>query len=141
MKRICLALLILGLTGCHEAGKWEDHPKNFERIFHDSPPDKLVIVHSWFWRSRYFATEFAYFLQVKPNEDFRNGLWQNNHLKPAVTEKDREGLLDFSPPKPAWFIPKPIDQYEAWIYSDKPHRHFRVFIDKETRELFLCDYQ
>jgi hypothetical protein len=141
MKRICLFLLLLGCAGCYEAGTWDDPAQNFQRAFHDAPPDKLVIVHSWYTRSRYFASEFAYFMEIQPNSEFKIGLWQNNKLQQASTAKDLAPVLKFPVAKPAWFVPKPLDQYEVWIYADKPFRHFRIFIDKQTQELFLADYE
>jgi hypothetical protein len=42
---------------------------------------------------------------------------------------------------PRWFAPKAVDKYEVWVYQDHPESNFRVFIDKETGNLFLTDYQ
>lgn len=32
-------------------------------------------------------------------------------------------------------------KYDVWIYHDEPSRSFRVFMDRETGDLFLMDYQ
>ena len=56
-------------------------------------------------------------------------------------EPDELGKIQFFEQKPAWFTPKPLDRYEIWIYSDDPNSNFRLFIDKDTGNLFLTDFQ
>ena len=43
---------------------------------------------------------------------------------------------------PAWFAPKPVEEYEVWTFEDAPeHNNFRLLIDKSTGQIFLGDYQ
>ncbi len=42
---------------------------------------------------------------------------------------------------PEWFAPKSVDEYEVWAYADEPKGNFRVFVHKQTGNLFLTDYQ
>jgi hypothetical protein len=139
MKRAVL-LLALCLAGCHEAGTWQDDAKNFQRIFRVSQPKDVTVVHSRFWRSPHWSYEFEYFVQIQRNENFKKRLFEHNKLKEPETEDERKRITDCFQEKPAWFIPKPLDQYEVWIYSDEPGSHFRVFIDRDTGDIFVSDW-
>lgn len=136
MKRAVL-LAALFLAGCHESGKWQDDSKNYQRIFGEPKPKDLTVVHSQFWRSPHWSYEFEYFVQVKRNDDFRRRLFEHNKLQ---RPNDGNRLTDFFQEKPAWFIPKPLEQYEIWIYSDETGSNFRIFIDRDTGDIFLSDW-
>lgn len=142
MKRAGPFLLLLCLTACHEAGTWQDAPKNFRRVFRVSQPQDVAVVHSWFWRSPHWTYEFAYFMQIAPNDRFAKSLFEHNKLKKlAVTGSETNKAINFVHQKPGWFIPKPLDCYEAWMYAEEPHGDFRIFTDPITKDLFLSDHQ
>jgi hypothetical protein len=141
MRRTAILLILLTLTGCHRSGTWEDHPQNFERIFRVSQPKDLFVVHSRFWRSAHGTYEFEYFIQIQRNEDFRKRLFKHNPLKRVEAAADLQRVTDFFSEKPAWFLPKPLPDYEIWMLANDSHSNFKIFIDRATADLFLTDYQ
>jgi hypothetical protein len=40
--------------------------------------------------------------------------------------------------KPAWFLPKPMAEYDIWV-TDDPNSNFGLFIDRTTGEWFVTD--
>ena len=50
-------------------------------------------------------------------------------------------MANFFQLKPSWFIPKPVEQYEVWVYADNPQSNFKIFIDKQSGDIFLSDFQ
>ena len=139
MKRAVL-FLALCLAGCHAAGTWEDDSKNFERILRVPQPKEVAVVHSRFWRSPHWSYEFEYFIQIQHNDDFRRRLFEHNKLKTPNTDDEHKRITDFFQEKPKWFIPRPLEQYEVWILSDEPGSHFRIFIDRDTGDIFASDW-
>jgi hypothetical protein len=135
---ICAAA---SLAGCHESGTWSDDNKNWKRIFRVAKPSDITVVHSQFWRSPHFTYEFRYFLWVRKHEDFQKRLLTLNTMKKVSEERELQEVAAWPEDKPAWFVPKPIAGYDVWIYSNAPDSHFRLLIDRETSDLFLCDYQ
>jgi hypothetical protein len=101
-----------------------------------------VVVHSRFWRSPHWTYEFEYFIQIQPNDKFTKSLFDHNKFKEVrLTNNETDSITHFVQDKPAWFLPKPISNYEVWAYSDEPDSRFRLFIDKISKELFLSDNQ
>jgi hypothetical protein len=143
--KICrLPLVLLGcvfLVGCHESGNWKDDAKNWKRIFHTPKPADVKITHSSFWRSPHFTYEFEYFLQIERNDAFKKTLVENNKLKQLTTETELRKAATFFGEKPAWFLPKAISSYDVWTYADESMTHFIIFIDRQTGDLFLTDFQ
>lgn len=136
-----LLVLALFLPACRSSGTWDDDPKNWERAFHSDKPADAVVLHSHYWRSPHFTLECEYFFEIKAHEGLKTQLFTMNRLmKPegaAVAETFRNAFGS----RPPWFLPKSEDKYDVWIYRDEPRGHFRVFIDRETGNLFLTDYQ
>jgi hypothetical protein len=134
--------LLLCFTGCHESGTWQDDPKNFDRVFRTSQPKDVVVVHSRFWRSPHWTYEFEYFIQIQPNDKFTKSLFDHNKFKGVrLTNSGTDSITHFVQDRPAWFLPKPISNYEVWAYADEPNSRCRLFIDKISKELFLSDNQ
>jgi hypothetical protein len=132
---------MLVLAGCHQIGTWEDEPQNFQRIFHVAAPQDVVVVHSRFWRSAHWTYEFEYFIHIRQNADFQKRLFTENRLKQLESETDRQGATNYFGERPSWFLPKPLVEYEIWIYADEPRQNFRIFIDRNSGDLFLTDHQ
>ena len=38
-------------------------------------------------------------------------------------------------------LPNALDEYEAWIFKDKPRGNFCLFIDKISGDIFITDFQ
>ena len=144
MKSMRAALLILAaflLVGCHESGTWNDDAWNWMRIFRVPKPADITVVHSWFWRSPHFTYEYEYYIHVQKNADFQKRLLTMNPMKQPKQEGELQKAIKWSQHRPTWFVPKPIAQYEVWLYSNAPNSHFRLVIDRETGDLFLSDTQ
>lgn len=134
-----MALVLL--AGCFSSGSWEDDPGNWERAFQQAKPDNVEVVHSHYWRSAHWTYEFAYSFQIKPSKGLEEKLLSDKGLKQVKPDDaDFTRIHDFWGDKPKWFLPKPLDKYEIWIWKENSQR-FRLFIDRETRELFLTDWQ
>lgn len=84
--------------------------------------------------------EFEYFFEVECNPALTEQLFTENKLvqlagEDATTAKGHS----FNAP-PDWFAPKPVGEYEVWVFEDPAEQNFRAFIDKESCTLFLTDY-
>ena len=137
--RLGAVLLSLLLAGCGyaAAGTWDDDPANWGRVFGGDKPDSVVVVHSHYWRSPHFTMEFEYFFEIAKDDEFQARFFRMNELvrlEGAKAEPRHFGE------KPAWFLPKPLGSYEVWTFAERP-QNFRLFIDRETGEIFLTDYQ
>jgi hypothetical protein len=140
VKLLAIILVAGCVTGCHESGTWKEDAKNWKRIFRASKPADIAVVHSQFWRSPHWTYEFEYFLQVAPSDEFKKTLFHLNKLKRLTTEEELRKAVDFFGEKPTWFLPKAISNYGVWKYEDQPDSRFRIFIDRETGDLFLTDF-
>lgn len=127
------------LAGCGSSGTWEDDAENWDRAFRSTKPADVVVVHSKYWRSPHFATEFQYFFHVQANEPLHQQLMTENKLVKLDGDAVSLAAKEFFGEKPAWFLPKDASAYETWVFVENP-QHFRVFVDKETGDLFLTDY-
>src|SRR5439155_22726170 len=102
-------------------------------------PDDITVVHSWFWRSPHFTYEYEYYLQVQKHADLQKRLLTMNPMTEVIGEKELRQATAWSQQRPDWFAPKPIAQYQVWVYSNAPNSDFRLLIDRETGDLFLSD--
>jgi hypothetical protein len=81
-------------------------------------------------------------MQIQRNDAFSKSLFDHNKLKEIrLTDSQTDSIAHFSQEKPTWFLPKPISNYEVWVYADEPNSRFRLFIDKVSKEIFLSDNQ
>jgi len=137
-------LLILGavlLVGCHESGTWKDDGGNWRRIFRVPKPADITVTHSWFWRSPHFNYEFKYYLQVQKHDDLQKRLLTMNPMKQPTEDGELQMAAAWPQNRPTWFVPKPITNYQVWVYSNGPRSNFRLLIDQEMGYLFLSDRQ
>jgi len=140
MRTFVLALFVSLCMGCHRSGTWNDSPKNWERAFGKKAPADIKITHSRYMRSPHSLMEFQYFFQIEPSEKFRQEFNANRTNKlESLTLNTNEMRLILSRDKPEWFIPKPLDRYDAWKGKDREYERFRVFIDRETGTMFMMD--
>jgi hypothetical protein len=51
---------ILVLTGC--GGTWVDDKRNFDRVFGFGKIPDVQVVHSYYWKSPHWSTEYQYFI-------------------------------------------------------------------------------
>ena len=140
-KSCLLAVLLPLLSGCHESGTWENHAKNWKRVFGAKQPKDIKVLNSWYWRSPHFTHEFEYFFAIAPNDTFRKRALEPGKLLDftPTTREEREQVQQFFHSKPSWFIPKPIESYEVW-QGKPPREHFRLFIDRQTGDLFFTEF-
>jgi hypothetical protein len=101
----------------------------------------VVVLHSRYWRSAHWTYEFQYFFEIKRNDDLKDQLFTQNKLIRLYNEDAIEAMYDFFGERPVWFVPKDVDKYQVWVYEGETGSHFRVFVDKETGNLFLTDYR
>lgn len=129
-------MLLVLLTSC-TSGTWTDDPKNFKRVFDFSQPDDVKVLHSYYWRSPHWSTEYQYFIVLQPSQKFTSGLTAPQVVTPVTPD---EKLLDScGERRPAWFLTKPISNYDVWL--SKAGGGYRLFRDKTDGTLFLCDEQ
>jgi hypothetical protein len=141
MRVIFAIIFAVLLIGCHESGTWADDAKNWKRIFRVEKPKDITVLHSWFWRSPHFTYEYEYYLQVRKNADLENRLLTMNPMRQITEDSELREVAALSDHRPMWFAPKPVTQYQVWVYSNAPQSEFRLLIDPETGDLFLSDCQ
>jgi len=141
MKKLVAMLVVLVSAGCHPAGTWRDDERNWQRAFRSTKPADVVVVHSQFWRSAHWTYEFEYFFHIKSNAPLREQLFTANDLEEIPGTNMATAVEDFFQDKPGWFLPGSATNYDAWIYRTEPRGNFRVFIHRDSRDLFITDYQ
>lgn len=132
------------LIGCgyFYAGTWEDDPGNWNRIFRTSePPPGIKLIHSWYSRAPHFTYEFEYFAMLEVTEEARQGILDPEQLEQVKRLSEQKELTHFFHEKPKWFLPKPLESYQVWVFQKEPKQHYRVFVDKKTGVVFLTDFQ
>lgn len=127
-------LLLLIAAGC--GGTWVDDPANFKRVFGFNKPDDVTVLHSYYWKSRHWSTEYRYFIAVQPSPKFVSGLTSGELMIPT---KPEPSLLESCGSRPLWFLPKPPESYDAWL--PKRQMGYRAFRDRTDGTLFVCDQQ
>jgi hypothetical protein len=141
VQAIIVIFVLLTTMACHRSGTWNNDPRNWERAFRSTKPADVVVEHSQFWRSPHFTHEYQYFFHIRRNNDLRTQLFEANRLR-KIEGDERDSLFrDYFGDKPSWFIPKASDSYDVWVYELPGDGHFRIFIDRVSRDLFLTDYQ
>jgi hypothetical protein len=128
-----VVLLVLVLNGC--GGTWVDDPRNFERVFGFSKPPDVQVIHSYYWKSPHWTTEYQYFIALQPSSKFTNGLTSPVIMTAATP--DATAIDVCGDKRPQWFLPKPLMSYEMWV--SRGEAAYRVFRDKADGTLFVCD--
>lgn len=123
------------LAGC--GGTWVEDAGNFERVLGFSKPPDVRVVHSYYWKSPHWSTEYRYFIALQASSKFSVGL-TSEELMTAVAP-DMAVLDKCGTDRPQWFLPKPLSAYAVWI--PKASGGYRVFRDKADGILFVCDQQ
>ena len=139
---VTLSVLAAFLScGYFMSGTWEDDPKNWRRAFGSSKPDDVVVLHSHYWRSPHWTFECSYFFEIAANADLEEQLFTENRFLKIDGDRAMGARDNFANLKPQWFAPHPIDRYDVYIYEDEPRGNFALFVDRETRNLFMGDFQ
>lgn len=131
-----LLLAICGpliLTAC--GGTWVDDPQNFKRVFSFDKPQDVTVLHSYYWKSAHWTTEYRYYIALRGSRKFADGLTDQSLMTPV--SRDPAKIESCGSDKPNWFLPKTLSNYKAWI--PKTDAGYRVFVDKEDGSLFVCD--
>jgi hypothetical protein len=123
------------------AGTWDDDSGNWNRAFHSTKPEDVLVVHSQYWRSPHWSCEFQYFLEIAPNAQLTAQLFNANKLSRITGKEAAEARENVFGGSPSWFAPKSVTDYEVWIFADEPERNFKVLIDKASGHMFINDYQ
>ncbi|MBZ5538523.1 MAG: hypothetical protein LAO31_21470 [Acidobacteriia bacterium] len=142
-RSVVLAAFILAEFGCgyFRSGTRLDDPGNWQRAFRSTKPADVVVVHSRYWRSPHWTFEFEYFFEIAPHEKLREQLFRENKLRRlSINEAARSRDKGYGS-IPAWFAPKPPDNYDIWVHAEEPRGDFQVIIDRETGTIFLSDRQ
>ena len=126
-------LLVLFLNGC--GGTWVDDGRNFDRVFGFSRPPEVHVIHSYYWKSPHWSSEYQYFMALQPSPKFRRGLTSPELMFAAIPNATATDACGDK--RPAWFLPKPIMSYEMWV--SRSRASYRVFRDKADGTLFVCD--
>ncbi len=131
--RILPLALLLVLPSC--GGTWIDDDGNFRRVFGVSKPQDVDVLHSYYWKSPHWTTEYSYFISLRASPKFVTGLTSAEPM--TSVPPDARVLSSCGDKPPQWFLPKSLTDYEVWI--PKAAVGYRVFRDKADGTLFLCD--
>jgi hypothetical protein len=126
----CLALWIV--AGC--GGTWVDDERNFKRVFDFNKPQDVTVVHSYYWKSSHWSTEYRYFIALRAPLRFVERLTDAKLMTPKSPD---EAMVSSCGDRPQWFLTEPLTNYEAWI--PKSDDRYRVFRDKTDGIVFVCD--
>ena len=93
------------------------------------------MIHSYYWKSKHWSTEYRYFIALRAPLKFADGLIDLRLMTPVTP--DETVVNSCGEQKPTWFLPSSLTNYEAWI--PKNDTRYRVFRDKTDSTLFVCD--
>ena len=130
---LLLVVLLLASLSC--GGTWVDDKGTFNRVFGFSKPQDVDVLHSYYWKSPHWSTEYRYFIALKAPPKFTSGVTSAALM--ASVAPDRNVLNSCGDKPPQWFLPKSLTNYEAWV--PRAAVGYRVFRDKSDGTLFLCD--
>lgn len=129
-------LTFVSSCGYVASGTWDDEDENWERAFGAELPDGVELVHSHFWRGAHFTYEAVYYFELAPNADFERELTQSGEYELHSSWGDPE------PVAPSWFSSATsVDDFEIWAPIGAEFDGSRVYIERETRRIFLHDSQ
>ena len=136
MKQYKMVAVLFGLSllsAC--GGRWIDDTKNFERIFGFRKPEDVQVLHSYYWKSSHWTTEYSYFIALQPSKEFLAGLTSAKLMR--ETAPSETAVSSCGDQCPAWFLPKPIEAYKMWVPN--AGEGYRVFRDRAEGIVFVCD--
>lgn len=121
------------------SGTWNDDSGNFKRVFGFTKPNDVQVIHSYYWKSPHWTTEYRYFVAMKAAQKFTSALTSAELMK-SVPPSDVD-VTGCGSERPSWFLPKSLTDYEMWVPKSAEPSHFtyRVFRDKADGTLFVCD--
>ena len=123
------------MGGC--GGTWVDDEGNFKRVFGFDKPNDVQVLHSYYWKSPHWSTEYQYYIALRTSASFANGLTATQLVSPAIPDANALEQCGGNPPQ--WFVSKPFSHYEMWI--PKNSYRYRVFRDKDDNTIYACDEQ
>lgn len=131
--------LAVSAAGCGYAasGTWDDDDDNWSRAYGFDTPDGVEVVRSRYVRMPHFTHECVFHFEIAPNADFEKEIFAANEM----TELEGHAAMSTLGDEPDWFTPRERSDYEIWTCADRPGGNFRLFIDRESRSLFLADGQ
>jgi len=128
---LCAVLLLNASCG----GTWTDNEDNFKRVFGFARPNEVQVLHSYYWKSAHWSTEYRYYIELKAPNKFVDGLTSSTLMTRATASATDSGVCGGERPK--WFLAKSPERYEMW--QPKSSAKYRVYRDKEDGELYVCD--
>ncbi len=135
---IILIVLFGNSCGYFYSGTWEDEDKNWERAYNQELPERVKLIHSWYWRSPHWSLEQALYFEIEYNEEIKQNFLKSGNIE-KVDSKDYH-RISFFKDKPQWFVPKSFKFYDIWM-GTKLYDNFILFIDKQDSLIFWTDYQ
>ncbi len=100
------------------------------------------MIHSWVWRSAHWTLEYQYFFEIEATDEIAQSLINRDDLQKLGNPESLDESLYFYQ-KPEWFAPKPLAEYDIYVYSEgtsEASGHFILLVDHETRHIFIGDY-
>ena len=138
LKFLLAFVMIAAFSGCHRSGTWENDQANWKRAFGAPPPKEIEVLHSIYWRTPHFTREDGWTFHIKAPASFHKA-WLARY-KVMHPDADKLARLQYlKKDKPAWFLPKPIAEYEIWVIAGDPDANFWMFVDRSTGEFFVTD--
>lgn len=129
------ALTVLLLSAC--GGTWIDDERNFERVFGFEKPQDVQVLHSYYWKSSHWSTEYRYYISLRTSSEFTKRLTAAELMNQSVADLSVSDTCGGN--RPSWFVPKSLDKYDMWV--PKESFGYRVFQDKDDGTLYVCDEQ
>ena len=118
-----------------------DDSKNWKRAFHDSkPPKGVTIVHSLYRCESYVPREEDWVFELKLTPEVRKMILDKHGFKHP--ESDDAWMIEaLKKEQPDWFLPKPMENYEVWIWAIDSCTFEGAFEDKQSGNFFVAGAQ
>lgn len=142
---LVVAFVCFLMIGCF-GGKWEDDPGNWARAFAFAKPDDVKVIHSYYWETGHWSAEYVFYFHIGANDDFKDKLIEDLDLALLDEEGSKLENKNYIGETPEWFVPNDLSSYDIYIDNDYDSSRldynvdsFRLYVDKESGDLFLYD--
>jgi len=99
------------------------------------------VIHSRYARFPHFTYESEYFFHIQANVALHDQLLKGIDLIHVEDINEEKQFLWHNMKKPAWFLPKPLEEYDLWRCQDRAQCTYTVFIDNDNSDIFITDSQ
>ncbi len=95
------------------------------------------MIHSYYWRSDHFTTEYIYFFEITASPQWRESFIKQREAGSVAASNARSFEVGYDK-TPAWFVTAPVENFHVW---DRPGYHGSVWMNRMNEHLYFYGVQ